>query len=408
MNLAPLARASVCWIAMVVVLVSGVFKLADLPGFEASMATWNRIPDHARAAALLVVPALELAFPLMWFAGVRRRTGCLGAIVLMLSVSGVYAYQAAGGAPVRCGCLVAWPVRDESSLFPWRHLAVNAVLTALLACGVGLRRAGMPGRPLRHPTTRPNRSQPRTAFTMIETILVVALVGLLVALVAPSIGRAREHARHAASLSNLRHHAAITTAYATDWSDSAPYGVSPESPISVLRCPSRGIAAAVRYFDFNIYWNISLAEGYYDADPWSRAFRSPALIGPIPAFPTPTTSYALSCTFLASPEHYNLSTRQIPPIGFRAVRLHEVLFPGHKSFHADRWVGKDQGRERPRFPSPTLVGFVDGHAERIDNPQESDPGDGRLTLLDYNGHHLGRFEFPYLHTFDGVRGRDID
>lgn len=42
------------------------------------------------------------------------------------------------------------------------------------------------------------------AFTLIETLIVVAIIGLLVALIVPALGRARVSAKQAECLSNMR------------------------------------------------------------------------------------------------------------------------------------------------------------------------------------------------------------
>ncbi len=57
---------------------------------------------------------------------------------------------------------------------------------------------------------------PRRAFTLIELLTVIAIVGVLAGILAPVVARARLSAQTAASVSNLRQLAAATHAYVAD------------------------------------------------------------------------------------------------------------------------------------------------------------------------------------------------
>ena len=59
-------------------------------------------------------------------------------------------------------------------------------------------------------------SAPRPAFTLIELLLVIAIIALLVSLLLPSVAGIRDNARTVACASNLRQLAYASTAYATD------------------------------------------------------------------------------------------------------------------------------------------------------------------------------------------------
>jgi len=63
----------------------------------------------------------------------------------------------------------------------------------------------------------------RPAFTLIELLVVVAIIALLVAILLPSLSRAREQARAVKCSSNLHQLAMATTYYAQDNANRLPY-----------------------------------------------------------------------------------------------------------------------------------------------------------------------------------------
>lgn len=62
----------------------------------------------------------------------------------------------------------------------------------------------------------------RTAFTLIELLVVISIIALLIGILLPALGAARETARRSVCLSNVRQTLIGTAAYATDHGDALP------------------------------------------------------------------------------------------------------------------------------------------------------------------------------------------
>ncbi len=75
-------------------------------------------------------------------------------------------------------------------------------------------------------TTR--RASCRRAFTLVEMLVVIAIVGVLAALLLPTLASARAKAKRTACLSNLRQMGIAILCYSTDNNGNIPYG--PKAP----------------------------------------------------------------------------------------------------------------------------------------------------------------------------------
>jgi prepilin-type N-terminal cleavage/methylation domain-containing protein/prepilin-type processing-associated H-X9-DG protein len=65
----------------------------------------------------------------------------------------------------------------------------------------------------------------RQAFTLIELLVVIAIIAILAAILFPVFAQAREKARAASCLSNLRQYALATLAYVQDYDETSPQSV---------------------------------------------------------------------------------------------------------------------------------------------------------------------------------------
>src|SRR5688500_9143161 len=75
-------------------------------------------------------------------------------------------------------------------------------------------------------TTMTNTGKFRRAFTLVELLVVIAIIAILAAILFPVFAQAREKARAAACLSNLKQLGLATAMYAQDHDELLPYGHS--------------------------------------------------------------------------------------------------------------------------------------------------------------------------------------
>ncbi len=381
---------------MLTVATMGFLKLADLPGFASAVRAWTWTPRVAVPAVTILVPLVEVGVGAWWFitAGrARWRAGaaCLSPIALF---SIVYVGQWHGASAPPCGCfgILARRFREIESakIMLWK----NAIMSLVLAADVCLR--------LRAPRTptpsgiagRGPAGGAARGFTLIEVLAVIMVVGVVTALLAPSLGRVRDSGRKVVTLANLRTHAAVFAAYHTDYRDEYPSLTDAGATYSIIRCESAGFAVKALYFEASRYWHLALADQYYGGDWASRAKRT----GWAPLGRWPATALNWGCSFVADAAYYNPETRLRPPTQLRTIRASEVVFPSAKALMAAHtpWA---------RFRR-VIGSTVDGRASEFmpgDLLGEHPTGDG--PYYDYTDHFPA--DIPMMHTQNGVRGRDV-
>jgi len=242
----------------------------------------------------------------------------------------------------------------------------------------------------------------RHGFTLVEALMVIALIAVLVSLIVPQLAGSREAAVRAAVQSSLRSHVAVFAQYSSDWKDAFPYFTDPRATRTVIRT-SRGDVVPIGYFHANAYWNYALADGYYDGDPNSASFYPP---GSVPIGHTP---FAYACCYLAESRYWNPRTRMTGISQLVPTRLASVQHPSKKNLIS--WFDETQD-----FPNntvdpswqtfPVTMGMVDGSARSIPLNKVTygyQSGDGQTADFSFHFADLP----PALHTIDGINGRDV-
>lgn len=236
------------------------------------------------------------------------------------------------------------------------------------------------------------------------------LIGILMSLLLPALGKTRDHARAIMSVSQLRGHGQIMSMYVGDWDDAWPWFTDPEATKTVIRCQERETSIEIRYFQSGNWWNYALADGYYEGNYDDESFYPPGMPESVATLgvrggPTP---YAYGCAFIARPEFWHPESRT-GPNQWGYTRASEVLYPAKKVLLISDWpmITKLQDIILPPLHTitiPTEMCFVDGSAVSLPVAELKpgyEMGDGPFQGFV----HLADYPFS-AHTLGGVRGRD--
>ncbi|HZH99153.1 MAG TPA: prepilin-type N-terminal cleavage/methylation domain-containing protein, partial [Fimbriimonadaceae bacterium] len=69
----------------------------------------------------------------------------------------------------------------------------------------------------------------KSAFTLIELLVVIAIIAILAAILFPVFAQAKEAAKKAATISNMKQNAVAFVMYAGDNDDVLPFALTPDS-----------------------------------------------------------------------------------------------------------------------------------------------------------------------------------
>lgn len=257
----------------------------------------------------------------------------------------------------------------------------------------------------------PNRSR---GFTLVEVLVVIAIVSLLMAILLPALGSARTTARQTLSISNVRSIGQTFAMYA-DAHRTYPFPGQvenvdtnvPEDLYSMRWFPHGAIIATTEVWPMDRLWPALISA----VTPWEEAYTtwvSPGRDKSLPTLeaifdgiePREVVSYEYSNSFLASPRNWAEGAVEDRSL-IGPVRPDEVTYSAQKVLLWDRHLTYHTDQPEiveGHYDEKTPMVFGDMHAEAL-NPLDATEG----TPNPSNGTDIRRLH----NTPGGVRGRDF-
>lgn len=235
--------------------------------------------------------------------------------------------------------------------------------------------------------------KPKRAFTLMEALVTIAVIGVLLGILLPAIVLVRERSKQSVFQSRMKTHAQIFHVYAGDNSGWWPNVAEPTSQPTwhTINGQQWGIAY---YFGQRHVWHFGLAMAYYDGQVMSESFLGRTYRGNNPW----DNDYLMSDSLLARPEYWNPRTRRGPE-QWGGTRTSQVRFPGQKAILMEgATVFEPYRTER------LLSAGADGAASYRHRSEFTEPYPNASGP--FPGAGPGSYGEPGLHTIDGVLGRD--
>lgn len=238
------------------------------------------------------------------------------------------------------------------------------------------------------------------AFTLIETLLVIFVVSLLVAIVAPSLASARARSRELVCISNMRGVSVITELYTHVYRDSFMFA-GPDALFRLAPPPSDLAVATPGYWFLASFWPSLMMDQFSWRDNYvswicaggDRDRTTPWLLPrtSIPRHP----SYRYVSGFYFRPELWDPAASSPVDINLlaRPVRTFDVRFPSSKVMFIDLELAH---LGRPPTSDQRPVCFPDGHATVEAISRATPPARNPIT-----GSSVPFFDTPF-----GAFGRD--
>ena len=196
----------------------------------------------------------------------------------------------------------------------------------------------------------------RDGFTLLELLVVIAVIALLASMLLPALHGAREFARKAKCMSNLKQLGYLITMYADDYDDYI-------FPSSVTAEPAGG----------HNYWSLRLQEGGYIKTPstWSyvsKVFVCPSIINKLDAkdkYGNPDRSRVYALNYSGASGKYWKRSRVTNPSEF-VLLIDSIAIPGGYPFYYVGLTGSSSLKVDLAHSGRANILFLDGSVRSFD------------------------------------------
>jgi prepilin-type N-terminal cleavage/methylation domain-containing protein len=368
---------------------TAALKLANVYAFERTIdaLTMNLLAHSGlplgavREWTTIAVISVETTLGLSLLAFARSpRLPALAAAALLTAFSAALVLMLTMDNPPSCGCLGTWTTvlagaRTSAAI----GLGRNAGLLVLAVWLVDPRSAVAGGGKLRARTS--------PGFTLIEMLVVIAVVAVLIAFTLPALSGSKRYADEARSLSAIRQCYLGVAQYSAAQSGYLPFLAVPGNP-NAGTLPERDWELGVPSFfrGQSRWWPTALAAEGIDLSNLPLNERYPGDDGRV------GTYVWLTHAAFARPEYW---VGTDPPASnrlFAGVRMEEAQFPFAKGLFLDVAMFEQTGDR-------WNVGMADGSAAAR-SARDPDP------IIHDLPRPFGAVEWRVLTTHDGMRGRD--
>jgi prepilin-type N-terminal cleavage/methylation domain-containing protein len=344
------------------------------------------------------VVATELSFCValaVW--GPRRRVVLpIGAVLVGYTIilgASVFDEKAPG-----CACFGVLAARANALNLNIAGLVRNAGLIGMCAYMTASDRSAGTDSQAAPQRTRTFRVSSR-AFTLIELLITISVIGVLIMILMPTLASVRKHARVTRELVTAREVASATTMYTDAWQSVFPYMARAGHPLSPMMLGGRALPDSSAYFQQAAYYASLLHPEYYsdrasiESKQWSSqgnvSGEIPGLVG---------TLFFLTQTAFAAPSYFGAFDTPDDDSLYRPVRTSECAFPSAKILILDMKAGAYASPEGLYDRNKVVVAMTDGSGAFHECNIETD-----------NVSFRPLFGLPFvgMTTHDGIAGRDF-